>query len=59
MANQPKATKEARRAPLIRLLAERIVEDILREQAAAIPAPPGLDLMKREDAMSKEPDTKK
>lgn len=57
MANRPKATKEARRAPLIRLLAARIVEDFLREPTDVTPALP-LDLTKRENAMGKEPDTK-
>lgn len=58
MANRPKATQEARRAPLIRLLAERIAEDLLREPTDATPVPPCLDLTKRENAMGKEPDTK-
>ena len=58
MATRPKVTKEARRAPLIRLLAARIVEDLLREQADATPALPCLDLTKRENAMGKELDTK-
>ena len=58
MATRPKATKEARRAPLIRLLAARIAEDILGEPTDATPALPCLDLTKRENAMGKEPDTK-
>ena len=58
MATRPKATKEAHRAPLIRLLAERIVEDFLGEPTDATPTPPCLDLTKRENAMCKEPDTK-
>lgn len=58
MGNRPKVTKEARRAPLIRLLAELIVEDFLREQTDVTPAPPCLGLTKREIALGEEHDTK-